>query len=497
MPFRTDVKPNTAALFSPRVGFNWNRNGEGRTQLRGNVGIFTAPVPYIMVGNAFGNTGLGGVNVSCTGTAVPAFTTNVAELPRSCAGQPAPTPGAAGTIGVNTVDPDFKNPQNLTTSFGLDQRLPGNVLFTFEALYRKAINGVFVQDLNLRGPRQVGGVDVVTNRGRTLYADSLTVSGTGTVTVTNDNQRYVLTTGSSNVRFNEGNIYLTNQSADYNYNLTGQLRKRFSRAFEATGSYTYTQAKDVQSLTSDRAISNYRNGTQTGGRINDKTATATSYFERPHRVLLYGTYTAPWTSNQTDVTFFYEGISGTPIVYTVNTDVNGDGVVGNDPIYVPKNATDASEIRIGTGSGNAFAVNATAAQDFERFIQSQECLRSQRGQIMERNSCRSPFQQRMDVSVRQSLPRFAGQTVTLQLDIFNFANLVNPKWGQVKLPNLSANFPQQAVLNVRQRSAGAMTDESLLGYEFDSRLRTGNLFQPNPNTASNFYQIQLSARLAF
>ena len=69
--------------------------------------------------------------------------------------------------------------------------------------------------------------------------------------------------------------------------------------------------------------------------------------------------------------------------------------------------------------------------------------------------------------------------------------------GQVSLPNLSASFPQQSVLTVRQRTAAPIVDESALGFEFDSRLRTGQAFQPNPNTSSNFYQIQLSARLAF
>ena len=49
-PVRTDWTPKTQALWSPRVGFNWNVGGESRTQLRGNIGVFTAPVPYIMVG---------------------------------------------------------------------------------------------------------------------------------------------------------------------------------------------------------------------------------------------------------------------------------------------------------------------------------------------------------------------------------------------------------------------------------------------------------------
>ena len=61
-------------------------------------------------------------------------------------------------------------------------------------------------------------------------------------------------------------------------------------------------------------------------------------------------------------------MSGTPFTYTVNSDVNGDGIISNDPIYIPRNGADASEVRIGTGSGSAFAVNAAAGADFESFI---------------------------------------------------------------------------------------------------------------------------------
>ncbi len=494
-PIRTDWKPETQILWSPRVGFNYNVKGESRTQFRGNVGIYTAPVPLIMVGNGYSNTGLGGVNVACTGAAVPAFTTNVAELPRSCAGQNPPTPGAAGTVGVNVTDPNFKMPQNFTGSLGFDHRLPGDVTFTFEGLYRRAVNGMFIQDINFR---DFDGAPVVTNNGRVQYADAITTNATGSVTVNNTSRRLVTTTGANNVAFNEGAVYLTNQSKDYSYSLSGQLRKRFSSAFEATTAYTFMQAKDVQSLTSDRAISNYRNGRQHAGLISDKNDVQTSYFERPHRIVAYGTYTAPWKSFQTDVSFYYEGMSGTPVTYTVNSDVNGDAVIGNDPIYIPRNAADANEMRIGTGAGNAFAVNSAAAADFERFIATQDCLNSQRGQIMERNSCRSPWQNRFDLSVRQSLPRVRGQSLTVQLDIINFANLLNKNWGNIALPNLSPNFPQQNILTLRQRPTGAaVTDERANGYEFDSRLRTGAAMQRNPNQTRDFYQMQLTLRYAF
>src|ERR687895_2892730 len=188
-------------MWSPRVGFNWDVTGTQSTQIRGNAGIYTGTVPYILVGNAYANTGLGGVTVGCAGTATPAFTTDVAQLPRSCAGQPAPVPGAAGTVGINVTDPNFKYPQNFTTSFGIDLRLPWNVIGTFEAIYRKEINGLYVRDLNLSGPRMVGGEIYRDPNGRVLYADTFTVSTTGVVTTTNNNQRRIISLGNPSVNF--------------------------------------------------------------------------------------------------------------------------------------------------------------------------------------------------------------------------------------------------------------------------------------------------------
>jgi len=50
-------------------------------------------------------------------------------------------------------------------------------------LYRKAINGVLIRDLNIKGPRLVGGQPYTDRDGRVLYAD--TISPTGAVTDTN------------------------------------------------------------------------------------------------------------------------------------------------------------------------------------------------------------------------------------------------------------------------------------------------------------------------
>jgi hypothetical protein len=38
------------------------------------------------------------------------------------------------------------------------------------------------------------------------------------------------------------------------------------------------------------------------------------------------------------------------------------------------------------------------------------------------------------MSLRQSLPSIMGQSFAVQLDVFNFLNLVNARWGQQALP---------------------------------------------------------------
>ena len=493
--FNTSTLPKSRVLISPRVGFNWNPGGEDRNQVRGNVGIFTGPPPFIMIGNAYANTGLGLVTLLCTRpntTTRPApFVTDVSQLPRSCGTAPNPAPGVAGTAGVNIVDPSFKYPQSFVTTAGFDRQLPYDVIFTFEAMYRKAINGLAVVDKNIRGPRIVGGQPYTDRNGRVLYAD--TISATGAVT--NNNQRRITSIGNPPVSFGEGLIQVTNQSADYNYTLSAQLKRRFGEALNLSAAYTYMQSKDVQSLTSDRAISNWRNGRVYAGLEDDLDDATTSYFERPHRIILYGSYTLPWKSTQ--LSAFYEGQSGTPFTYTaVSGDLNGDGNNANDPLYIPRNATDLTEIRIGTGTGAAFVPNPTEAQAFENFIAGQDCLDSQRGRIMERNSCRSPWQNRLDVAVRQHLPTVRGQRITVQLDVVNFLNLLNNDWGQIELPTISQNFPQQGVLRQQGRTPGAL-NTSMSNFTFEPLAKQRGPFFKDQNNQNNFYRMQLTLKYSF
>jgi len=493
----TSAKPKSRVYWSPRVGFNWDPAGDNKNQFRGTIGVFTSPTPGILIGNAYANTGLGLVTLNCTGAATPDFVTDIKVLPKSCKGQAAPAAGQAGTAGINVNDPDFKNPQNFTASLGFDRALPYDFIFTFEGLYRKSINGILVRDLNLKGPRLVGGQPYTDRNGRILYADTITAAGA----VNNNNQRVITSIGTPAVNFTEGVIQVTNESKDYSYSLSAQLRRRFGQSLDLSAGYTYQRSYDLQSLTSDRAISNWRNGAQFAGLETDLALTP-SVFDRPHRVLASGTYTMPWKKAPTDLSFYYTGFTGIRYMYTANGDLNGDGFNGNDPIYIPKSATDPNEIRfVDQGTGASLITAATQAQAFENFISSNDCLNSQRGKIMERNSCLAPWTNRFDFSVRQSLPEIAGQRLMAQLDIFNFGNFVGriigkDEWGQQQSPNLSPTFPQQQALTLRGRTAGPL-NQSYSTFNFNANLINGGEFVRQQTLASNFFQMQLTLKYSF
>jgi hypothetical protein len=180
----------------------------------------------------------------------------------------------------------------------------------------------------------------------------------------------------------------------------------------------------------------------TGGRQDDLT-TGISSNDVPHRVIVAGTLVAPWTRARTELSFYYVGESGRPFTYIAygalgRGDLNADGSNANDPIYVPRSALDAEEIRFSGFSDSAQADNSPAVQvireraqrnAFENFVERSPCLRRQRGRIMERNSCRAPWSNTTIASVRQTIP-LRGRGVDVQLDVFNVLNLLNRDWGR-------------------------------------------------------------------
>jgi hypothetical protein len=438
---RTDDVPSGNVQFSPRIGFNWNRSGDRLEQLRGGFGLFVGRPPFVWIGNAYQNSGTGLAQLSCVSTgAVPQFTSStVATAPSACANGAT----AATTGDIALLASDLKFPQFARASLAYDRRFGTAWIASIEAMYTRAMSTFFYTNRALAGSQ---GLD---RNGRVVYG---TIATTGVATP-------VLSGPRRNV------IDVQNASKDYSYNVTTSLNRRFTNWFEAHASYTYEQARDIQSLTSSVATSNWRFGRAISGDQYAQNLDR-SAFELPHRVVAYGTFSL---STRTDVSLIYLGHSGSnyDFVYAGSGgagDLNADGAQGNDLIYIPSDVAKESEIRFSGVSPVAGADNSPPAQAqriadqqaaFERYITSTDCLNRQRGRILTRNSCRSPWTNTVNVSVRQALPPILGQAITVQLDVFNFLNLLNADWGQQPLPpNGGGSVP---LLTQVGQTAGALT----------------------------------------
>lgn len=498
---KTDFGRSTADIpsgnpqFSPRLGFNYDVTGDQVNQLRGGIGMFQGSPAYVWLSNQYQNTGSGLGQITCgvgnLNGGAPAFTATPVA-PTQCGNRVGlsganaalnGTPGVSLTGGnfvgtVNLADPRLKFPQLLRATLGFDRRLPGGLVASVDGLYSKSLNSFFYTNINL----PLDNATHIDAQGRTVYG-SLAANGVPTVNV-----RFP--------RYGTNVINLGNQSKDYAYSVTGQLVKRFNGFFEGTAAYTYGRSYSVTDLTSSVALSNYQFGRVFSGSQFDQSL-APSAFDQPHRLLINATVTAPWKRFPTNVTTYASRQSGTPFTYTYfagtgganRGDLNADGSNANDPIYIPTGPTDPKQPFVATTiSGTAYSA-AVQAQFFDQFVQEAPCLRSQRGRIMARNSCRNPAFYTWDATVEQTLPELRGNRLTARLDIFNVANLLNSKWGKIRS---ATGFTNTTVLGA-QTMTGADPATQVPQVTFNPT------FIRYPQLLNNaaFYQLQASVRYSF
>ncbi|HEU4558160.1 MAG TPA: TonB-dependent receptor [Longimicrobium sp.] len=389
----TSRVPETAHVFSPRFGFNWDVTGDKTTQVRGGAGLFAGRQPYVWISNLYGNTGVDYINFRCgTQATSPTFVADPNAQPTACVGAAVPN------LIVNTADPNLKPPQVARYNIGIDRQLPLGLVATVEGLYTRTIEDLYYQDLAI-------GLDSLsrTVEGRPLRQLNLNKTpGLGDV------------------------FDLNNTNKGKTWSVTGQLQRPFRDGWEASIAYTRSHAEDINSLTSSVAQSNFQfNLVRFDPNAPELT---TSNYDIPHRVVALVSRRFPWIRNlPTDITLVWIGQSGLPYSYAYNGDVNGDQWTANDLVFVP---ADSTQIRFAPGTGANPTSPAQSWQNLNAFIQSVECLREARGKVLERNACRLPWSNRFDVKLSQNVRLFRRQTAQFTMDIVNVANLLNRDWGK-------------------------------------------------------------------
>ena len=399
--------PTNQWLISPRLGFNWNVNGENKLQVRGGTGVFTGRLPFVWLGNQVSGADDGFFQI---------------------------------------VDPDFKFPQVWRSNLGADYRFEDGLVLTADFAYTKDINGAHVQNWGLRNPtEQLTGVDnrlYYTNKGNNAYV-------------------------------------FTNSDKGRVFNASFKVEKSFKNGLYANIAYSYLNSKDVNSIEAEITGDAFAFNPVVGNANND--VLTYSKYGDTHRVIGVASKKFTYGGNKfaTTISTFFEYAKGGRFNYTYGGDINNDGSMVNDLLYIPT-PSELSQMQF-SGAGQAEA--------FENYIQQDEYLNSRRGQYVERYGALAPWRGRWDMKLLQdfnfNVSKEKQNTIQLSVDILNVGNLINSNWGVVQQPNnvqpVGVSFP-----------GGDYTQEPI--YSFNPNLK--ETFNADSSLLSR-WQMQIGLRYIF
>jgi len=390
---RASKAPSTQLLFSPRIGFNYDVNGDNSFQLRGGAGIFTSRVPWVWPGGMFIRNGLNS-----------AFNVRVGVGQQEIFGQPQEwldnlTSDVSPTGDVDLFTEDFKYPQILRGSIAADRKFGTGWNATAEFTYSKTLNNMDVKQINI-SPNSLGPVSDSDSRPTIDFNNKIDPTYSNVTLVGNTNEGYTT-------------------------NFTVQLSKIFSPNTVFNMAYSYTDAKTLLDGRGFINNTNWQDILSVQGNNNPTLARST--FAVGSRITSFLSHKFNYSDNaSTTVSIFYTGKSGTPFSYTYNNLIsdlsNSAGYA--DLVYVPSSQSEINLIDI---EGGATADQQWASLD--AFINADDYLSSRRGDYAEPNQSRSPFEHVVDLKLIQDI-NVAGQNFQITFDIFNFTNLLSKNWGR-------------------------------------------------------------------
>lgn len=390
-------------LFSPRIGFNWDIEGNERTQMRGGLGIFTSRAPLVWVGGAYNNNG---VNTGFIGETNVPFNPDFANQPPGDIDlNNVPTGG-----NVDLFAQDFKLPQFLKASLAIDRKLPGGFIGTIDVLYNKVLQNVAYQNVNINPATDVlegpdnrafygnGGRDLVQ-----LQEAELTQYG-----------RVILG-------------YNTNRG--YSYNLTASLQRPFKNGLFVQASYSYGDSYSIFDGTSSQNSSQWRGLHNVFGRNVDQRLMR-SQFAAGSRFL--GVVSKRWSYGSannwaTTVTLTSETFQSEPYsllvgdpAFTGRTDSRERNLA-----FLPQSAADF--VFVDDGDVSAGAQQAAFQQFLNAYNDGDKPLG---GRYVERNERFGPWNTIVDFKLAQDIPIAGRNRLQITFEMLNLTNLINEDWGR-------------------------------------------------------------------
>jgi hypothetical protein len=368
--FDSTKLPGNALLWSPRLGFNWDVNGNSTTQLRGGTGIFTGKLPFVWIGNQ-----VGGID--------PFF--------------------------YEVVNDNFKFPQVWRTSLGFDHKFESDFIVTVDLSYNKDINAVHVQDWGLKQPTsQLVGAD-----NRAIYGAS---------------DYGVWTDYGFPARAHA--YVLTNSDKGSAFNTSVKVQKNFKNGLFASLAYNYLKSLDVNSIEAEITGDAF-NFNPALGNVNNDVLSNSKYGDNNRFI---GVGSKKWKYGKdkwaTTVSTVFEYAQGGRFNYTYGGDINNDGSAGNDLIYVPTSA-EISTMNF-SGAGQASAFDNFINQD--DYLSGRRGQYAERYGALSPWKGRWDMKILQDYNFKVSSASDKKNTIQFSIDILNFSNLLNSDWGLIQVP---------------------------------------------------------------
>ena len=418
---RTGQFINTQIAFAPRIGFNYDLKGDKSTQIRGGVGIFTSRIPLVWPGGAYNNYGFNIGSYSSSNVLFQGDVNNQFKGPDFNLEDPTPSGN------VDLFAADFKLPQSLKANLIVDKKLGWGLIGSLEALYAKDINHIYYQNINLRpatrnleaGPDQ-----------RPIYQGVNVGFGENPIL-----SQYVYV------------MLAQNTSKGYSYNFSATLTKPYTNGWSAYLAYSYGDSYSVLDGSSSQNQSQWRGYHNVTGR-NVVREPQRSRYALGHRVFGQVAYEIKYGGfGRSMLSLNFNAQTGGYFSYVIGESnfrfVNDGGFSNNELVFVP-NSIDEAFLVPTEVDGETFSPADQWAL-LNSFIVNDPHLNNRRGQYSERNGGRLPIRFSTDLRFLQDfyveLKDGKRNTLQFSVDIFNFTNLINRRWGRRRFAGSFGNYP--------------------------------------------------------
>jgi outer membrane receptor protein involved in Fe transport len=255
---QTGVIPSTKDNIAPRVGLSYSIGQDRKTLLRAGFGIFYARYQTGLINTFFINNNLYQKSITynsgtpaqlAAGPVYPAF------LPSTSFDPPA------GSTDIIFADKNLRNPYTHQANVGLERQLTSTIGMSVSYVWSRGVRLYGVRDLNV-GPL-----------GAPITYTILDPAGAVAGTYTTPTYR----TPRPDAKYRRISL-IDNPGLAYYDGLAVQVNKRFSKGFQASGSYTWSHAIDLNQSNANNNIffgatpTSYANGdfaSEKGSAAND------------------------------------------------------------------------------------------------------------------------------------------------------------------------------------------------------------------------------------